>query len=91
MVSAKVLCGFELHKNTLKKNAIWDTAFEISISDLIIKQERVEKKSIDRKIENKYPQNGIPLIIAKKDNNGVGGAKLRDEIEQVYRDENLYY
>ncbi|WP_270987134.1 HsdM family class I SAM-dependent methyltransferase [Campylobacter upsaliensis] len=87
-VSAKVLCGFELHKNTLKKNAIWDTAFEdFSISDLIIKIGKGrEKKSIDRKIENKYPQNGIPLIIAKKDNNGIGGAKLRDEIEQVYSD-----
>ena len=30
-------------------------------------------KSIKRTLENKYDLNGIPLIIAKKDNNGVGG------------------
>ncbi|EKK0585977.1 hypothetical protein PJ911_000781 [Campylobacter upsaliensis] len=87
-VSAKILCGFEFDKNILKKTKLNKTNFDdFLISDLIVKIEKgKEKKSIDRKIENKYPQNGIPLIIAKKDNNGIGGAKIRDEVIQIYSD-----
>lgn len=88
IVSAKILCGFELRKNTLNKNDIWNTAFEnFLISDLIVKIGKgKEKKSIDRKLENKYPKNGIPLIIAKKDNNGIGGTRPKNQIEQIYSD-----
>ncbi|AHH45269.1 HsdM family class I SAM-dependent methyltransferase [Mesomycoplasma bovoculi] len=78
-LAAKILSGIKIkynkynfkddpdfynHQVEFKKFKIVELIEKIAIGS--------EKKSIDRKIENKF-KSGIPLIIAKKDNNGVGG------------------
>ncbi len=75
-IAAKILCNMplcakQLHTKNIKPN----TYKRFLISDLIEKIEKGKEKSIDRKLENKYDLSGIPLIVAKKDNNGIGGMK----------------
>ena len=84
-VSSKILCGKSLIENKFEKfNLKNPFAFKrIFIKDLIFKLEKGKDKSIDRKIENKY-KSGIPLIIAKKDNNGIGG--LLENPKKIYKD-----
>lgn len=84
-VSSKILCGKSLIENKFEKSNLKNPfAFKrIFIKDLIFKLEKGKDKSIDRKIENKY-KSGIPLIIAKKDNNGIGG--LLENPKKIYKD-----
>ena len=85
-VSAKVLCGMPLVAKH-KENVVLKEPYaykRFAISDLIYKLEKgKEEKSIDRTLENKF-QNGIPLMVAKKDNNGIGG--LRENPKKTYKD-----
>ncbi len=74
-ISAKILCNMPLcHKNlnVNPKEAVLFNRF--AISALIEKISKGSEKSIDRTLENKY-ENGVPLVVAKKDNNGIGGLK----------------
>ncbi|VEU77798.1 HsdM family class I SAM-dependent methyltransferase [Mycoplasmopsis columbinasalis] len=92
-LSAKMLCGYTndpltnhyLFKNYSKTKIenLPERAFQrFKITDLLYKIEKGrEKHSIDRKLENKYIS-GVPLLIAKKDNNGVGG--LVSEYTKTY-------
>lgn len=77
-ISSKILCGKNLKEKELIINIEDPYVFDkIKISDILIYIDKgKEKKSIDRKLEDKYNSNGIPLIIAKKDNNGIGGLIL---------------
>lgn len=86
-VSAKVLCGKHMNScfTTTSKKLQEPYAFErFLIKDLIYKVEKGKEKSIDRKIENKYDKKGTPLVIAKKDNNGIGG--LKENPAKIYND-----
>ena len=89
-ISAKILCGKSIEisnnihleaQNKLKEPFAFERFF---ISDLIYKLEKGKDRSIDRRIENKYDNNGFPLVIAKKDNNGIGG--LKEDPVQIYKD-----
>ena len=72
-IAAKMLCGI-YNKTNIENVELNDVKYGLfSISDLLVKVEKGNTKSIDRKLENKYNLNGLPLIIAKKDNNGIGG------------------
>lgn len=85
-ISAKVLCGKELKPLVFEKKELKQPfAFErFDISELIIKLEKGKDKSLDRKVENKYEGVGTPIVIAKKDNNGIGG--LKSQPHQSYED-----
>ncbi|ATP59517.1 HsdM family class I SAM-dependent methyltransferase [Mesomycoplasma dispar] len=75
-LAAKILSGIKPDLEINQKFPIDESKIEfkkVKIVDLIKKIDiGAQKSSIDRKIENKFIK-GIPLIIAKKDNNGVGG------------------
>lgn len=74
--SAKILCGMNIKNNPFNVQALPNTTFsKFKISDIITGIQKGKTKSIDRKLEDKFDLTGIPLIIAKKDNNGVGGMK----------------
>lgn len=85
-ISAKILCNMKLHSNPIEsKNSKAYAYKRFLISDLIEKiSNGKEKKSIDKKLEDRYDLNGVPLIIAKKDNNGIGGMKA--QTKQTYQD-----
>lgn len=86
-VSAKILCGKSLEASNINTTKITQEPFAFErflISNLIYKVKKGREKSIDRKIENKYEDGGIPLVVAKKDNNGIGGLK-QNPIE-IYND-----
>ena len=66
-IAAKMLCGI-YNTTNIENVELNDVKYGLfSISDLLIKVEKGNTKSIDRKLENKYDLNGLPLIIAKKD------------------------
>jgi type I restriction-modification system DNA methylase subunit len=76
-ISAKVLCGMDIKETKINaKNTIEPIQQKkFKISDLIFGIAKGKIKSIDRKLEDKFNLFGTPLIIAKKDNNGIGGMK----------------
>ena len=73
-ISAKILYNFTICKKEIEYENVELIDFDrFKISDLIEKVAIGSEKSIKRTLENKYDLDGIPLIIAKKDNNGIGG------------------
>lgn len=86
-ISAKTLCGIPLVSNkvisSLGIEKIKQNKFKIS--ELLYSISKGKVKSIDRKLEDKYDLSGTPLIIAKKDNNGVGGMRQVTQ-EHIYSD-----
>lgn len=84
-VAGLILCG----KNLLPKNIIkspLQAPFDyerFKISDLLVKIEKGKTKSPDKKQENKY-LGKYPVIVAKKDNNGIGGTT--DNPVRIYND-----
>ncbi len=84
-ISAKILCNFSIYKKELEYKSIelFDFA-KFLISDLIEKVAVGNEKSIKRTLEDKYDLMGIPLIIAKQDNNGVSG--MIQSNKSVYED-----
>lgn len=85
-ISSNILCGKDLisKKISLNKKNTKVSYSKFPISNLIEKVKKGSTKSIDRKLENKYDLCGIPLIVAKKDNNGVGG--MTSEYKEFYHD-----
>ncbi|MGZ9413229.1 HsdM family class I SAM-dependent methyltransferase [Mycoplasma sp. Z386] len=87
-IAAKILSGIEpkifFEKMNIKKKYENLKYKNFKISDILsfISKGR-QKKSIDRKLENKYIK-GIPVIIAKKDNNGIGGLLPEEDISEVF-------
>ncbi len=74
-IASSIFCYDTLEQNhfTVTKNLEEPEYARFKISDLLLKiGNGGEKKSIDRTLENKFIQ-GVPLVIAKKDNNGIGG------------------
>ena len=83
-IASKVLAGIPLNNNIVIKDLQKTNEYKLfTISDLLVSLEKGKTKSINRKIENKYIS-GFPLIVAKKDNNGIGG--LTDEVNRLYKD-----
>lgn len=85
-ISAKILCNMKLHSNPIEsKNSKAYAYKRFLISDLIEKiSNGKEEKSIDKKLEDKYDLSGVPIIIGKKDNNGIGG--MRTQPKQTHQD-----
>ncbi len=74
--ASRILCGIPSAASKIKKSNYSNKPFafkKVKINDFLYKIEKGKNKSIDRKIENKFDLPGYPLIVAKKDNNGVGG------------------
>lgn len=92
-LSAKVLCGMELVQTKLEHPVSDDEPVKqvskdpvkFKVSDLLAAVSKGKVKSINRKLEDKFDLTGIPLIIAKKDNNGIGGMKPVDTTDS-YQD-----
>lgn len=83
-IAAKVLCGMQIGRNSHVPKKVEQTKTKrFKISDLIRSEGKGKDKSIDRKLEDKY-SGRTPLIIAKKDNNGIGG-KINNPVK-VYKD-----
>lgn len=85
--ASRVLCGISIPAENRKKRANFDEPFafkKIKISDFLYKISKGKNKSIDRKIEDKFDLSGYPLIVAKKDNNGVGG--MIKNPDKIYED-----
>ncbi|MEX1815767.1 hypothetical protein VZ211_02100 [Metamycoplasma hominis] len=88
--AAKILAGIKNNIQLGKDNFFVEDGQlkfgEFKINDILTFIKRGnEKKSIDRALENKYVS-GIPIIIAKKDNNGVGGTLPLAEISEIFED-----
>ncbi len=85
-LSSKVLCGINLVKSDVVQPLTNETIKQkrFKISDLIYSISKGKEKSIDRKLEDKFDLTGTPLVIAKKDNNGVGG--MKKATQTVYSD-----
>lgn len=84
-ISARILCGKDLHFNDLQRQEL-QNPFDykrFKVSDLLVKIAKGRDKSPDKKQENKYLAK-YPIVVAKKDNNGIGGTI--DEPYQVYID-----
>ncbi|WP_435128390.1 HsdM family class I SAM-dependent methyltransferase [Mycoplasma sp. 6243] len=88
-LSAKILCGIsnKLIFSPVDMQRYQNIKFKyFKISDVIeFISKGMQKKSIDRKLENKY-ENGIPIIVAKKDNNGIGGLLIKEKVSQTFSD-----
>ena len=87
-VSAKILCKMPLINHAISKNLAKQTSYSrFLISELIVKVEKGKDKSLDRTLEDKYSvEDGYPIIVAKKDNNGIGGIKAKSDIKKVFKD-----
>ena len=75
-IASKIICGFPIQKKDLSNLTYNYEKVEykrILITSILRKIEKGKEKSINRQLEDKYSAGTIPLIIAKKDNNGVGG------------------
>ncbi|WP_462088143.1 HsdM family class I SAM-dependent methyltransferase [Mesomycoplasma hyopneumoniae] len=87
--ASKVLSGIENQVILKKKNLskYKDIKFKFFAIDKILDfiSKGKQRQSIDRKLENKF-EKGIPIIIAKKDNNGVGGLLENHLVEEVFQD-----
>jgi len=86
-ISSKILCGMNLN-NTKLNSSINTQATQqkkFKISELLEDVAKGKVKSIDRKLEDKFDLSGTPLIIAKKDNNGIGGMKQVNQFD-TYED-----
>lgn len=84
-ISARILCGKDLYFNDLQRQNL-QNPFDykrFKISDLLVKIAKGKDKSPDKKQENKYIAK-YPVIVAKKDNNGIGGTI--GEPYQIYND-----
>ena len=84
-IAGLILCGKKLSQQNLIRSPL-QTPFDYArfkISDLLVKIEKGKTKSPDRKQENKY-LGKYPVIVAKKDNNGIGG--MVDNPAKVYSD-----
>lgn len=84
-IASQVLCGKVLTENCFDDfvlGAPFDYA-RFKVCDLLVALEKGKMKSPDRNIENKF-MGQIPIIVAKKDNNGVGGAV--DNPSKIYSD-----
>lgn len=85
-LAAKILSGIKIKYNFKENPDFYNHQVEFKKFKIVELIEKIaiglEKKSIDKKIENKF-ESGIPLIIAKKDNNGVGG--LVEEYKQSWK------
>ena len=86
-ISAKILCGMILTKTSVEsiinRKTIKQKKFKVS--ELLVSITKGKVKSINRKLEDKFDLNGTPLIIAKKDNNGIGGMK-QVNLSEIYQD-----
>lgn len=84
-VAGLILCGKKMISQKLvKKSLKAPFSYErFKISNLLIKIEKGKTKSPNRKQENKY-LGKYPVIVAKKDNNGIGG--MIDNPEKIYDD-----
>ena len=75
-VSSQILCGKTLKESKLDyKNMKAEAYRQVSLTSIIEKIEKGKEPSIKRTLEDKFDLKGIPLMIAKKDNNGIGGMK----------------
>lgn len=84
-ISAKILCNFVMCQKDLEYKSVELFDFsKVLISDLIEKVAIGNEKSIKRTLEDKYNLIGIPLIIAKQGNNGVGG--MIESSKLTYKD-----
>ena len=84
-IASKILCGKSINITSFEKIILpkqVDYA-RFKIADLLIKIEKGKTKSPDKKQENKY-LGKYPVIVAKKDNNGIGG--MVDNPNKIYND-----
>jgi hypothetical protein len=86
-MSSRILCGMILNNTQLNSSGKPQPTQQkkFKISELIKEVAKGKVKSINRKLEDKFDLTGIPLIIAKKDNNGIGGMKQVD-LNDIYQD-----
>ncbi|AFI06049.1 hypothetical protein HCD_05235 [Helicobacter cetorum MIT 99-5656] len=85
-IASSILCNEALKENDFKliSNLKESEYKRFKINDLLVKiSNGCEKKSIERTLENKFIQ-GVPLVIAKKDNNGIGG--LVEKPSVIFKD-----
>lgn len=97
-IASKILCGKEIQikkikenqknqKNNLKKTNHLNKEISYArfkITDLLIKVEKGKTKSPNKKQENKY-LGKYPIVVAKKDNNGIGG--MLDNPAKIYKNQ----
>lgn len=84
-VAGLILCGKNLSQKEPIKSPL-QTPFDyerFKIADLLVKIEKGKTKSPDKKQENRY-LGKYPIIVAKKDNNGIGG--MLDNPMRIYKD-----
>lgn len=84
-IAGKILCGKTLANNDFSNIKVGDSQCyaKFKIADLLSAIEKGKAKSPNRKLENKY-LGKTPIIVAKKDNNGIGG--MIDNPPKIYKD-----
>ncbi|MDE6885525.1 MAG: N-6 DNA methylase [Helicobacteraceae bacterium] len=84
-IASQILCGRNINIKNFEKITL-PTQIDYArfkITDLLVKIEKGKTKSPNKKLENKY-LGKYPVIVAKKDNNGIGG--MINNPAKIYND-----